>query len=75
MLRRKAFNIALICALICSTMLSMVGFKDSCDEMYSNNIRVRILANSDSEGDQNLKIKVRDAILEKSKELFGEECS
>lgn len=75
MLRRKAFNIALICALICSTMLSMVGFKDSCDEMYSNIIRVRILANSDSEGDQNLKIKVRDAILEKSKELFGEECS
>lgn len=74
-MRRKAFNVALICALVCSVMLSMVGFKDSCDEMYSNIIRIRILANSDSDDDQNLKIKVRDAVLEKSKELFGEECS
>ena len=70
-MKRKTFNIALVCALVCSIMLSMVGFKDSCDEMYSNIIRIRIIANSDSQEDQNLKIKVRDAVLEKSKELYG----
>ncbi len=70
-MKRKAFNIALICALISSVMLSMVGFKSSCDEMCSNIIRIRIIANSDSTEDQYLKLKIRDKILETSKEMFS----
>lgn len=56
-------------------MLSMVGFKDSCNEMYEGIVRIRIIANSDSAEDQALKLKVRDAVLEKSNELFGSESS
>lgn len=37
-------------------------------------LRMHILANSDSEEDQNLKLCVRDRLLENSQELFGE-CS
>ena len=69
-MKRKAFNISLICALISCIMLSMVGFKNSCNEMYDNIIRIRIIANSDSKQDQELKIRIRNAVLEGSNELF-----
>lgn len=39
-------------------------------EIYDNVLRLHVLANSDSNEDQALKLKVRDAILERSKELF-----
>lgn len=71
-MKRKAFNIAIICALISSVMVSMISFNASCQEMYDNIIRIRIIANSDTEDDQNLKLKIRDNILLCSTELFGE---
>lgn len=67
----KLFNLALISALIFSLIISMVGFTDSCEEMHENIIRIRILANSDSDSDQSLKIKIRDAVLNTSKELYS----
>ena len=45
------------------------------DKIYDNVIRLHVLANSDSDEDQALKLKVRDAILERSSELFGESGS
>ncbi len=39
-------------------------------EIYNNVLRLHVLANSDSEEDQALKLKVRDAVLKKSEELF-----
>ena len=71
-MKRKAFNTALICALISSIMVSMIGFNASCQEMYDNIIRIRIIANSDTVEDQNLKLKIRDNILSSSTKLFGE---
>ncbi len=40
-------------------------------EIYENVLRLHVLANSDSEKDQSLKLKVRDAVLAKSEELLG----
>lgn len=40
------------------------------DKIYDNVLRLHVLANSDSDEDQALKLKVRDAILESSSELF-----
>ena len=34
-------------------------------EIYENTVRLHVLANSDSESDQSVKLKVRDALLEK----------
>ena len=72
MTKRNIFNIALCCGLISAIMLSMVGFSNSCDEMYNNIVRIRILANSDSSDDQQLKINIRDAVLNESKHIFSE---
>ena len=38
--------------------------------VYDNVIRLHVLANSDSEGDQALKLKVRDAVLAQTQELL-----
>ena len=71
-MKRNALNLSLICAVISCIMISMVGFKDSCEEMYENIIRIRIIANSDSAEDQALKINIRDEVLKTSVDLFGE---
>lgn len=42
------------------------------DEVYNSVIRLHILANSDSETDQQLKLKVRDAIIAESGDLFAD---
>lgn len=41
-------------------------------EIYKSVLRLHVLANSDSEEDQALKLKVRDAVLVKSEELFAD---
>ncbi|MBR2042241.1 MAG: stage II sporulation protein R [Oscillospiraceae bacterium] len=42
------------------------------NEVRSETLRLHIIANSDSEEDQALKLKVRDAVLEATGELFAE---
>ena len=42
------------------------------EEIYDSVIRLHVLANSDSEGDQALKLKVRDAVLEETGALLRE---
>ena len=68
---KKLIDISLCFSLVCCLLLSMCGFLDSCEEMYDNIVRIRIIANSDSTDDQAVKLKVRDAILESTKELFS----
>lgn len=41
-------------------------------EIYDSVLRLHVIANSDSDEDQALKLKVRDAILEESEALFGD---
>ena len=42
------------------------------EKIYDSVVRLHVIANSDSEADQTLKLAVRDAILEKSRALIGE---
>ncbi len=42
------------------------------NEIRSETLRLHIIANSDSEEDQTLKLKVRDAVLDSTGELFAE---
>ena len=46
------------------------GFAAECAQIRENVLRLHILANSDSEEDQTLKLKVRDRVLEETEELF-----
>ena len=64
---------ASICvAMIISVVFSITGFQKECDKLRSDVLRLHILANSDSEEDQALKLKIRDAVLESTGELFAD---
>lgn len=52
--------------LVLSLCLSLCGFEGRCDDLRGRVLRLHILANSDSEADQALKLKVRDAVVEAS---------
>ncbi len=67
----KIFNISLIFALISAMFLGLADFNASCDELRNNVLRLHIIANSDSESDQQLKLKIRDEILSQSGEIFN----
>lgn len=66
----KIFNVSLAAALVFSVLLSMVGFDAKCENLRENVFRLHIIANSDSEADQSLKLAVRDAVLRESEALF-----
>ncbi len=56
-------NKALICGFIISVLFSFVGFSNKCEGISNKVFRLHIIANSDSAEDQNLKLKVRDRVL------------
>lgn len=49
----------------------MTGFCSVCENLRKDIFRLHILANSDTQQDQELKLKVRDGILDYTSELFG----
>lgn len=65
---RRHYSVILTSGLILAIIISNAGklISDglSLDKLRSNVLRLHILANSDSEYDQEMKLKVRDAILE-----------
>ncbi len=60
--------IACIISIACSCVCS---FGEECSFIRENTLRLHILANSDSPADQALKLKIRDAVLSHSGELFS----
>lgn len=62
----KTFEKALVVGFLLTFLLNFTGFANNCDNLSSKVLRLHILANSDSEVDQALKIKVRDKIIESS---------
>ncbi|MEE0946498.1 MAG: stage II sporulation protein R [Acutalibacteraceae bacterium] len=68
----KKFNLSLLFGLIVAVLLSFARFDTLCNDLRSNVLRLHIIANSDSADDQNLKLAVRDAILENFGDDFAE---
>ena len=66
----KGFIKAACVALILTVLFTMIPFQAACSDISDSVFRLHILANSDSEADQNLKLKVRDRLLEYSQTLF-----
>lgn len=52
------------------TVSSFSSVGENCREIRENVLRLHVIANSDSEDDQNLKLKVRDAVLSAGSSLF-----
>ncbi len=61
----------LILTIIISNYVGFVRDGRKLDQLRESVLRLHILANSDSEEDQRLKLCVRDALLERSGEFFG----
>ncbi len=57
-------------ALILCFIANISVFSNQCDGIRDKMLRMHVVANSDSVEDQNLKLKVRDAVLLKGKEIF-----
>lgn len=57
-------------ALIFSMIFSLAGFEAKCNELRNNILRLHIIANSDSEEDQFIKLEIRDKLLTASNGLF-----
>lgn len=60
---RKNLERGVLFGLICAVMMSFARFDAHCTQLREGVLRLHILANSDSEVDQRLKLKVRDEIL------------
>ena len=63
-------EISVLIALVICCATSINTFSEQCDNIRYKMLRMHVIANSDSVEDQELKLKVRDAVLEEGKELF-----
>ena len=65
---RIEFSVAI--ALVICCFMNITAFSNQCNGIRDKMLRMHVIANSDSVEDQNLKLKVRDAVLLKGKEIF-----
>ncbi len=71
-MRKFAIEWAMLFGLLAAALMgSTAVFAQDCAQIQQDVIRLHILANSDSEEDQRLKLTVRDAILERTSDIFG----
>ncbi len=66
----RRIELSVLCGLIITVILSTVSFARDCSEIRNSVLRMHVIANSDSDADQELKLKVRDAVLQAGKEYF-----
>ncbi len=69
-MKRKLFLLSILIGLVLSVTLSLTSFADTCEEIRADTLRLHVLANSNSKEDQELKLKVRDALLKTGCEIF-----
>ncbi len=70
---RQGLNLierALLAALFLAILFSFTGFAVRCEDVSQEVLRLHVLANSDSEEDQELKLQVRDRILQEGAGLL-----
>lgn len=66
----KKIKISITIAIIASLVFSVYSFAKTSEQIRNDFIRLHVIANSDSESDQNLKLDVRDFILNKGSAIF-----
>ncbi len=71
----KKLELALALALLFSCAASVAGFAVKSEQLRGNVLRLHVLAHSDSQADQELKLQVRDAVLQAGAGLFDGETT
>jgi len=67
--KQKTFSLSIAAALVFSVLLSMSGFDARCHEIENEVLRLHVIANSDSPEDQELKLRIRDHVLQLERKL------
>ncbi|MBR0540913.1 MAG: stage II sporulation protein R [Clostridia bacterium] len=73
MRKSKLLFISAAFSIFLSLVFSTVSFASTSSQIRNSILRMHVIANSDSEEDQQLKLKVRDAVLQQGRELFNGE--
>ena len=71
---KRNIELGVLFGLICAVIMSFARFETRCDELREGVLRLHILANSDSAEDQQLKLLVRDKILETASPYLENAC-
>ena len=66
----KLWEECVLFGLFCAALFSMLGFTAQCESIPGEVLRLHILANSDSDADQALKLRVRDRLIEENGSLM-----
>ena len=69
-MKLKAIDISVFLTLIIC-IIATVSFENDCKGIREEVLRLHVIANSDEEYDQELKLKVRDAVLSSGEEVFS----
>ena len=72
-MKKRRWLLAICVALVLGIVLSLGGiatFAENCNDIRDQVLRLHVLANSNSEEDQALKLTVRDAILQEAEGLL-----
>ncbi|HNX14985.1 MAG TPA: stage II sporulation protein R [Oscillospiraceae bacterium] len=70
----KKFTFVLIAAALALLICVLSGFAEfsnECDTVRENTVRLRIVANSDNDFDQAIKLQIRDALTEQFQKVFA----
>lgn len=67
----KKIELSVAAAIIISLILNIAGFAYTCEDVRENVLRLHVIAASDSDEDQALKLKVRDAVLKEGDDIFN----
>lgn len=62
--------LGVLISVIFSCSYGVLSFYDSCNAIRASMLRMHVIANSDSQQDQDLKLMVRDAVLEEGADIF-----
>ena len=69
-MKLKAIDISVFVTLIIC-IIATISFENDCKGIREDVLRLHVIANSDKEYDQELKLKVRDAVLKSGKTIFS----
>ena len=69
--RLKKWELALLLGVLCALVMG-AGLSREQEQLAQSVIRLHVIANSDSQADQALKLRVRDRVLEQAQELYPE---
>lgn len=67
----KKIKISVTVGIVVAILFSICSFAKTSEEIRSDVLRLHVIANSDTSIDQNLKLRLRDYILQKGKDIFN----